>query len=293
MRHRILYAAFLFFVGQFSVAQSKTLLVDYSEKTEFKTKNYTLYIDDTLSYWHYTGDAPEPKDTPGSENNDGFSVTKMIIIIDPDYEKYPYKNFVIKDQKNDTLYFIVHRYQKPDLYVTDTLHPMKWEILTNEHKTVLGYPCTAARTRFRGRTYKAWFTPEIPVSDGPWKFGGLPGLILEVEEPEYHFTAKHITFNPSTKPELPPLHQYRFIPWSKYVQMMRDFYDRRIKEDIARNIREGNKYDGSAKVFGKEIIHPIYSKNGVIIPGTETLNAQKKQKKQTKKKKRKRFLGIF
>ena len=43
--------------------------------------------------------------------------------------------------------------------------------------TILGYPCHKATTRFRGRDYVAWYTEEIPFPYGPFKFGGLPGLI--------------------------------------------------------------------------------------------------------------------
>ncbi len=49
-------------------------------------------------------------------------------------------------------------------------------------KTVLGYECTIATADYHGRKWTAWFAPEIPIQDGPWKLQGLPGLILEAAE---------------------------------------------------------------------------------------------------------------
>lgn len=73
---------------------------------------------------------------------------------------------------------------------TETQPKMKWKLMP-ERKTVLGYDCQRATCSFRGRDYEAWFTVDIPMSFGPWKFQGLPGLILEVVDTksEYHFIA--------------------------------------------------------------------------------------------------------
>lgn len=56
---------------------------------------------------------------------------------------------------------------------------MTWKIISDSVKTILGYECMMAETNYHGRTWKAWFTTEIPVQDGPWKLRGLPGIILE------------------------------------------------------------------------------------------------------------------
>ena len=57
-------------------------------------------------------------------------------------------------------------------------------------KTILGYECQKAECEFRGRHWTAWFASEVPVSNGPWKFGGLSGLIMEVYDRgrQYVFT---------------------------------------------------------------------------------------------------------
>lgn len=54
--------------------------------------------------------------------------------------------------------------------------------LTDGERTIVGYACRRARCTFRGRSYEAWYAPEIAVSCGPWKFGGLPGLILAIRD---------------------------------------------------------------------------------------------------------------
>ena len=55
----------------------------------------------------------------------------------------------------------------------------EWTINMDSTATILGMECHYATTIFRGREWKVWFTGEIPVSLGPWKLGGLPGLILK------------------------------------------------------------------------------------------------------------------
>lgn len=57
----------------------------------------------------------------------------------------------------------------------------QWNILPQD-SLVLGYSCQAAQCEYRGRTWKVWFTGEIPSSEGPWKLHGLPGLILLAED---------------------------------------------------------------------------------------------------------------
>lgn len=66
-------------------------------------------------------------------------------------------------------------------YYTEPLAEMQWEV-GDSTKNILGYDCIMAHANYHGRQWTVWFTPEIPLSEGPWKLCGLPGLILEASE---------------------------------------------------------------------------------------------------------------
>ena len=98
-------------------------------------------------------------------------------------------NIIIKDKKSNQLTI----YDKVfiDNYVYSEQAPsFKWN-LTDEESIICGYKCKKATCRFRGRQWIAWYSEEIQINDGPWKFSGLPGLILQVEDTkeEHIFTA--------------------------------------------------------------------------------------------------------
>ncbi len=66
-------------------------------------------------------------------------------------------------------------------YYTESLEEQTWDIFADSTATVLEYECIMAKTDYHGRKWTAWFAPDIPLSFGPWKFRGLPGLILKAE----------------------------------------------------------------------------------------------------------------
>jgi len=87
----------------------------------------------------------------------------------------------------------------------ENLSPQNWSIL-NEIKTIAGYSCQKAICDWRGRSYEAWFTTEIPISEGPWKFFGLPGLIVKLHDTQHHYEFELVEFkNSNGKIDLQPL----------------------------------------------------------------------------------------
>lgn len=99
---------------------------------------------------------------------------------------------------------------------------LSWE-LGDSTKSVLGYECVMAAADYHGRKWTAWFAPDIPVHDGPWKLRGLPGLILEATEEKGHHDFIADGIEQSSQP-LYPIYD-------------KDKYDRMERLDMLRSLR--------------------------------------------------------
>lgn len=88
---------------------------------------------------------------------------------------------VEKDKVNQKIFF-KDRLGR-DIYSYEEDRPLNWKILSETTK-IGEYKVQKAETDFGGRKWIAWFTTDLPYQDGPYKFGGLPGLIVKVEDGE-------------------------------------------------------------------------------------------------------------
>lgn len=88
-----------------------------------------------------------------------FKVTKTY----PDFTTYLFRNISSDRYK-------IKEDQKPE-----------WKILPEKQK-IGEYNAQKATTSFGGREWVAWFSTDIPFQDGPYKFYGLPGLIVKIED---------------------------------------------------------------------------------------------------------------
>lgn len=99
---------------------------------------------------------------------------------------------------------------------------LRWTITTS-HDTINGLHCLKAKTNYGGRNYTAWFSPEIPISDGPYIFSGLPGLITKVidDEKRYIWQLKRLSTKQSKmylKPSFLSKKYLKEIDRKTYVQ---------------------------------------------------------------------------
>lgn len=144
-----------------------------------------------------------------------------------------YKN--VKDKS----YTVDKEFMGKEFLVKDSLPNLQWK-MESETRVIGGYNCfkatavrPASKTDFRNFRPKkedasttkpadaakktnlmdeldmpkevaitAWYTPEIPVNQGPENYWGLPGLILEVNDGKTVILCSKVVLNPKVKTEI-------------------------------------------------------------------------------------------
>lgn len=189
---------FFFFLLLVNLSYSQTGVIEYESNLNFSDsglneEKYNLYFTKNASL--YQSELENGKITTNSEksNSDTENTRQTEIYITVGSDSIG--NTFYRDIHNETLICRegIYEDRKLKYYVYKDFVNLNWNLVA-EFKDISGYKCQKATTKFRGRNYEAWFTSEIPLSFGPWKFGGLPGLILEIYDQtgEVYFSAKHI-----------------------------------------------------------------------------------------------------
>ncbi|OBS14881.1 hypothetical protein ATE49_19815 [Elizabethkingia miricola] len=151
------------------------------------------------------------------------------------------------------------------LFSYETEDPVKWT-LSNETKKYSGYDIQKATSDFGGRKWTAWFTKEIPFSEGPYKFQGLPGLILLLEDNQQQFVfslikSKNLNETYDTSNILEIRYGNRPIPVSEniYISKAIEYFNdpfHKIREDL-RNGRTSSYQDNGVTYTKAEQLVPL------------------------------------
>lgn len=128
-----------------------------------------------------------------------------------------YKNF------KDNIFITEKDLMSKQFFVKDQLTKLNW-VLSSETKKIGNYNCQKANAKIvekvetsednskstnflvdkdkEERIVTAWYTTEIPISNGPTLYWGLPGLILEIEEDGNKLICSKIVLNPMKKSKI-------------------------------------------------------------------------------------------
>lgn len=111
-------------------------------------------------------------------------------------QKVVFKYEIFKSFKNIN-YTVLSSYVPKHKYEFTIESFTNWK-LESEYKTILDYKVQKATVFYSGRKWVAWFAEDIPISLGPYVFGGLPGLILEMydDKKDFHFIVSGMDSKP-------------------------------------------------------------------------------------------------
>lgn len=108
-------------------------------------------------------------------------------------------------------------------WIKDTLPALVWDTNYTDTKIIQNYKCKKATTIFRGSSIIAYYTLDIPYPFGPFKFGGLPGLILEIGEEDQNINTwqvQNINKDIDSKIEInKPQNIKEIIPYKDFEQL--------------------------------------------------------------------------
>lgn len=181
----------VFAIGYFGLSQTKT------------TKNFDLLISYQLDYKKFiTSETNLSANTILIVTNQGSLFTfetmmnldkiqqeRELTIDEVLLNKSPFY-FLIKSDSETTVHYETigsDRYDFKEKLNQD------WELI-NQDTLISGYSCKKSILNYAGRKWSAWYTPEIPIAFGPYKFHGLPGLIMNIKDSKgvFNFTVSEI-----------------------------------------------------------------------------------------------------
>ena len=150
---------------------------------------------------------------------------------------------------------VTDRIVSSDYLYEEDKNLFQWQI-EPETREILSYTCQKAVTDFRGRHYEAWFAPDLPLNDGPWKFSGLPGLILAVEDSAKNFSFQAVGIENSKLPVQ--------FPQKDYIKTSR----KEVEKVQKRFIEDPMGYISNS-MPGVKVVMKTIDENGVEKTGQE------------------------
>lgn len=120
---------------------------------------------------------------------------------------------IIKNKEKDILYYL-QKIGNNDFMYEELLNQFDWEIL-EEYKQIGKYSCQKGTVNWGGRTFIAWFTLELSLTEGPHKFYGLPGIIVYLHDSKGHYKYELTAFEKLAEPLVFQLNLKDYLKVSK------------------------------------------------------------------------------
>ena len=139
------------------------------KQTEFQKVNMTLDVNpENVKFYNYRYVEIDSTNITKGQNSQLWDNSTNVIVRS-------------KNSNTNSNYTMIN-----DVFVFDTEDKIDWN-LDKETKKFENYTLQKATSNFGGRKWTAWFSKEINISEGPYKFRGLPGLIFQIYDDQNNF----------------------------------------------------------------------------------------------------------
>jgi len=168
----------------------------------------------------------------------------------------------------------IYRYEEPS-------ETPQWTI-SSDTSRILSYLCQKATARFRGRDWIVWFSSEIPLNAGPWKLGGLPGLILKAADSKVHYVFECIGIEQLRKAKQPIImlqSAWHYIKCNRteYRKAQKQFYDNYVNTLLSLGFNVSVMDDAGKRIEELQTPNTMFEERK--ISWTFTINVADRYKK--------------
>lgn len=164
---------FTFIIG-IVTAQTHRFIYEFKfksnpEQPEFRKENMTLDVNpENVKFYNYHYVTIDSTNITKGQNSQLWDTSTPVVVR-------------LKNSNTNSNYTLIN-----DVFVFDSKDQLKWN-LEKETKKFENYTLQKATTTFGGRNWTAWFAKDITISEGPYKFQGLPGMIFQIYDDKNNF----------------------------------------------------------------------------------------------------------
>lgn len=155
---------------------------DSTNLNDKRMEDFTLFINNNQSY--FTNNNFLKSDSIIRS----MQISKNLSLDFSNVPKTRFKYIVVKENNKVSYYETLLKYK----FAYSEQPLTNWKI-TNETLKIGTYNCQKATIDYGGREWTAWYTIDIPINDGPYKFANLPGLIVKISDSKQNYSFELIS----------------------------------------------------------------------------------------------------
>lgn len=175
-----------------------------------------------------------------SELSKGNMLGPSVSVVMENYSTITYK--ILKEKANNRiLTFDQPGNVTTSAFYVESLDKLDWEI-KSDTATINGLKCQRADLNFGNRKWSAWFAVEVPINDGPYKFAGLPGLVVRIADNQKYWNFDMLSLNKIKKeviinfdPKMTPIRMEK----KDFFKSKRNYIDNSLQMDEAAGLIRG------------------------------------------------------